>query len=142
MIVTGAGHRTPDSFEGAPAGAAWLHVEYTNGTVSVPGPGSSGSSGLAQLGPVFPNPGSGAATVRFELMQQSQVRLELYDVRGALVRRIVDAMRAPGMYTASWDGRDQHGSALSSGVYLLRFAAGPYRETRRLVVLHEARATR
>lgn len=142
VTITGQGHRTPDSFECAAADAAKLHVEYTNGTVSVPGPGSSGSSGLARLGPVFPNPGSGSATVRFELSQSAQVRLELYDVRGALVRRIADAMRGPGMYAESWDGRDQHGNPLSSGVYLLRFAAGSFRETRRLVVLHEARFTR
>ena len=97
------------------------------------------SVAFTRLGAVFPNPGPGPTSVRFDLAQQGEVRLELYDLRGALVRGIASGIRSPGSHTESWDGRDRSGRELSSGIYLLRFEAGQYRETRRLVILQNGR---
>jgi len=146
MIMKGTGHRSAISFDGGAAGAARLHVEY-----QPPDPTPNYDAiplgrmavlpqiAMTRIAAVFPNPASGPATVRFELAQAEHVQLELYDVRGALVRTLANGMRSPGVFTESWDGRDRNGNTVSSGIYLLRFAAGNLRETRRLVFLRDAR---
>jgi flagellar hook assembly protein FlgD len=83
---------------------------------------------------VFPNPTTGTATVRFDLVRASDVEVDLYDVRGALMRKIASGWRAPGSYTETWDGHDRGGRRLPKGVYLLRFTAGAHRETRKVIV--------
>lgn len=146
VIVKGSGHRTAYSFDGGAAGAPRLHVEY-----QPPDPTSNydvirldrmlatPEVALTRLGAVFPNPASGPTTVRFELGQAAHVQLELYDVRGALVRTLADGMRSSGIYAESWDGRDRNGNTVPSGIYLLRFVAGSQREMRRLVFLRDTR---
>ena len=151
IIMTGTGHRTGVSFEVSPAASPKLHVEFTPPPAAEAGaePAPAVEPADAQpaiaftrLGTVFPNPGSGHVTVRFELARPSEVQLELYDVRGALVRRVAEGMRPPGTYSEAWDGHDRNGNAVPSGVYLLRFIAGTHRESRRLVVLHDGRSGR
>jgi galactose oxidase-like protein/flagellar hook capping protein FlgD/K319-like protein len=142
LLMTGTGHRTAESYQGSPTQTALLHVEYTP-----PAAATSPAATLAaeepatlftRLGAVFPNPGSGPATVRFELARPGDVQVDLFDIRGALVRRVAGGARGAGFHTESWDGCDRHGRQVPDGVYLLRFAAGPYRETRRLVILRGA----
>ena len=64
----------------------------------------------------------------------------IYDVRGALVREIALGYRAAGQYLTStnaahWDGRDQGGQHVASGVYLYRLQAGPVAQVRKMVVI-------
>lgn len=68
-----------------------------------------------------PNPFNPSATLRFALPQAGHVHLAVYDVRGQLVRLLVDAERAAGAYEVRFDGHDQSGAALSSGVYFAQF---------------------
>jgi flagellar hook assembly protein FlgD len=68
-------------------------------------------------------------------MKSAEVELEVFDLRGALVRRIAGGHFDPGVHTRAWDGRDRKGRPLPNGVYLLRFAADGRRETRKLVVV-------
>jgi hypothetical protein len=136
VLITGTGHRTADSFEGAHP--PLLHVEYlaTSPNIGPPIQQAPAPAIVAtRLGAVFPNPGPGSVTVRFDLARESEVLLEVYDVRGALVQRIVSGRRTAGSYSESWDGRDRNGRRLVNGVYLVHFAADRHRETRKLVVL-------
>jgi flagellar hook assembly protein FlgD len=50
--------------------------------------------------------------------------MRVYDVRGALVRGLVDENRGSGLHSATWDGRDNRGRRAASGVYYVRFQAG------------------
>ena len=61
--------------------------------------------------------------------------LRVYDVAGHLVRTLVDAQRSPGTYEARWDGRDERGRGVASGVYFYRLRAGDFSQTRRMVLL-------
>ena len=63
------------------------------------------------------------------------VRLKIFDVRGLLVRTLVDDVRPAGRHSAVWKGRDDAGRAVASGVYFYRISAGEYRATRRMVLL-------
>ena len=61
--------------------------------------------------------------------------MELYDVRGQRVRRLVDRAGEPGRFSVVWNGADEDGRRVGAGIYLVRFAAGPYSLTGRLVRL-------
>jgi flagellar hook assembly protein FlgD len=61
--------------------------------------------------------------------------LAIYDVRGHLVRALVDGDRAPGAYRIVWNGRDDLGRPAASGVYFYRIEAGEFRETKRMVLI-------
>ena len=64
------------------------------------------------------------------------VELTIYNIAGQQVRRLVgEVVEEPGRYTATWDGRDDTGQAVGSGVYLVRMSAGRFVHTRRLAVI-------
>ncbi len=88
----------------------------------------------------FPNPFNPDTYIPYQLHAPAHVRLSIYDIRGALVREIDLGYRAAGPYLTStsaahWDGRDQRGQRVSSGVYLYRLQAGPLAQVRKMVLV-------
>jgi len=75
------------------------------------------------LHPVFPNPFNASATLAYELPQDGVTELAIYTVLGQRVRRLVATRQAAGRHLAVWDGRDDRGTAVGSGVYLVRLSA-------------------
>lgn len=75
----------------------------------------------------FPNPFNPETHIKFTVASESQsvseVRLTVYDVLGHRVRELVNGYMAPGEYVRTWDGRDDNGSQVASGVYLYRIVA-------------------
>lgn len=67
-----------------------------------------------------PNPFNPRTTIAFDLARPGPVRLDIYDLRGRLVRRLVDAALPAGRHEAAWDGRDDQGGAAASGLYFCR----------------------
>jgi flagellar hook assembly protein FlgD len=61
------------------------------------------------------------------------VRLSIYDVAGRLVRTLVNEPRPEGLHSVSWEGRDESGRSVASGVYLSRMEAGDFVATQRMV---------
>jgi hypothetical protein len=76
-----------------------------------------------------PNPFNPATTIAFAVDRAGPVSLRIYDVRGALVRTLVDGTRPPGVHEAAWDGTDDAGRPVASGTYLYELVA----DGRRLV---------
>jgi subtilisin-like proprotein convertase family protein len=70
-----------------------------------------------------PNPFNPQTEVAFDLAREAAVKLEVFDVRGRMVRRLVDGRLAAGRHAAVWDGRDDDGREVASGTYLARLAA-------------------
>jgi hypothetical protein len=66
---------------------------------------------------------TGGTEIRFGLSHPERVRVEVFDLSGARVRTVADAIRSAGAQTVAWDGRDSGGRAVPSGVYLVRVAA-------------------
>lgn len=75
----------------------------------------------------YPNPFNPVTTIRYELPKSGSVRLEVFDILGRVVRTLVDQMQEAGYHTVSWDGRNDTGEAVNSGVYYLRMEAGEHR---------------
>lgn len=100
----------------------------------------SGASSLPKaftLGQNAPNPFNPSTTIQFAVAEgkAGQVTLKVYDVRGRLVRSLVDGARESGTYTVFWDGTNENGQKVSSGVYFYRMVSGDFTQTRKMVML-------
>jgi len=84
-----------------------------------------------------PNPFNPSTTISYSVPedQSVQVSLKVYDLRGRLVCTLVNEERQPGTYSVFWDGRDESGQQVSSGVYLYRMRAGEFTQTRKMVLV-------
>ena len=83
----------------------------------------------------WPNPARGATSVQFDLARGALVQVLVYDVSGRRVRRLVWGALAAGRHDVPWDGRDDGGGAVASGVYLIRIVASGSVTTQRLTSL-------
>jgi hypothetical protein len=88
-----------------------------------------------ELSPNWPNPFQQATHFRLAVPRASQVKLAIYDVRGALVATIVDGILPEGVHEVIWDGRDSSGMPASAGTYFCRLHAGDTVDSRRLVLV-------
>lgn len=96
---------------------------------------SDGPSMVTRLEPARPNPFSERAEIRFSLARAGTVRITVYDVSGREVRRLVDGTLAAGGHTAVWDGTDDDGHHVASGIYWMQMKAGDFVSNRRLLTL-------
>ena len=85
---------------------------------------------------IHPNPSGGGATIAYSVPSEGPVRLEIVDVRGRLVRRLVGGMQQRAVHTARWDGRNKPGAVAAAGVYFVRYT-GPdgFVDTKRVLLL-------
>lgn len=82
----------------------------------------------------YPNPFNPETLISFDIRDVADVRLDIFNLKGQLVRRLVSETRAPGRYRVTWDGRDENGMEIGSGIYHYRLTAGKYQETRRMTL--------
>lgn len=83
-----------------------------------------------------PNPFNPRTVISFNLPGASAVQLEIYDASGRLVRRLTTSGRwTEGYHEVVWDGRNDQGQAVGSGIYLYRLQAGLLRETHKMALL-------
>ena len=85
--------------------------------------------------PAYPNPFNPETHVAFDLPRAGQVNLEVYDVRGRRVRQLIDEDLAAGRYAETWDGLDEQGITVASGLYFIRFVCDDYVKTRKVILL-------
>jgi M6 family metalloprotease-like protein len=85
--------------------------------------------------PNYPNPFNARTTIEFTIPDQEDVRVTLFDVLGRQVRTLVHGVRQPGAHRTIWDGRDDAGYSVGTGVYLCRLTAGTLADVRRVLLL-------
>jgi hypothetical protein len=88
------------------------------GVATAVGPGEPLTSVRLRDLAVAPNPANPGTYISYDLPGATRVVLRLVDVRGRLVRTLVDGWRPAGSHRAFWDGRDEGGRSAASGVYL------------------------
>ena len=93
-----------------------------------------------RLLPNYPNPFNPETWIPYQLAESADVSVTIYDVGGHLVRTISIGFKPVGYYltrerAAYWDGRNETGEPVSSGVYFLRFLAGDFAATQRVVIV-------
>jgi len=100
-------------------------VEIVVGDMTAVGDGAAPAAGAVLRHGCRPNPSNPYAEVWFEMPAPGgQARVEIYDTRGRLVRRLFAGPRDPGVHAWRWDGRDASGRSVASGSYLYRVVAG------------------
>jgi len=87
------------------------------------------------LRPAYPNPFNPTVTVVYDLAHSGRVRVAIYDVKGRLVRRLVDHVQPAGSYEVQWDGKSGRGNAMASGVYFIRLVTDRFTDHRKVVML-------
>lgn len=83
----------------------------------------------------FPNPFFSSTQIRFEIPERIKVGLSVYDAAGREVARLIDEFVEPDRYVYVWDGRNDSGAKVASGVYFLRLKAGGATLARKLVIV-------
>ncbi len=107
----------------------------TDYTAVEPTPATEAGAVFATLRPVMPNPVARRAAFSFDLHRAGHVSLNVYDVTGRRVARLVDATLTPGVHNVTWDGLTDSGVRLSSGVYMYELAMGNDRLARRMILV-------
>jgi len=83
----------------------------------------------------YPNPFNPSTIVEYDLPRKSNVNITVYNVLGQKVRTLVSCTKPAGQHSVEWDGMDNHGRPVTSGVYFYRIIAGEHTETRKMLLL-------
>jgi flagellar hook assembly protein FlgD len=83
---------------------------------------------------VTPNPFNPKVAIAFDVPATGRVELAVYDVRGRLVRQLVDAVLQAGGHRVDWDGKDRFGREAGAGVYFARVESGGALSTAKMVL--------
>ncbi|MFQ5628313.1 MAG: FlgD immunoglobulin-like domain containing protein [bacterium] len=73
---------------------------------------------------VYPNPFNPATTIRYSIKEAASVKLQIFNIRGQLVRTLQDSDQLPGVHERRWNGRDSYGLPVASGLYFYRLQVG------------------
>ncbi len=82
----------------------------------------------------YPNPFNPETTIRFSLKQAMPTKLSVYNLKGQLVKTLVDGTLPEGMHQTIWNGKDHNNRSVASGIYFYRLKAGSYVSTRKMIL--------
>jgi hypothetical protein len=83
----------------------------------------------------YPNPFNPETTIKYNLAEASNVQLRIYNIVGQVVRTLVGDRQSAGRYQVRWNGTDDRGVAVSSGIYFYQISAGKFQDVKRLMLL-------
>jgi C1A family cysteine protease len=83
----------------------------------------------------FPNPFNPTTSIKFDMKEKGVVTLKIYNVAGQLVRTLVDGVKDAGAYSVTWDGKNNLGSGVGSGIYFYKMETKGFSATKKLVLL-------
>ncbi len=88
-----------------------------------------------QLFQNYPNPFNSTTKIRYDLASNGKVKIKIYNLLGEEVMTLVDATQVAGTYEVLWNGKNDKGSDVASGLYLYRIQAGNFVQSKKLVFL-------
>ncbi|KPJ61488.1 MAG: hypothetical protein AMJ46_02095 [Latescibacteria bacterium DG_63] len=83
----------------------------------------------------FPNPMNPTATIRFTVVTPGRVTLKVFDVSGRVIRTLMEEAMGAGEYSADWNGKNDRGEQVASGVFFYQLEAPGYRSAKKIVIL-------
>jgi hypothetical protein len=90
---------------------------------------------VTSLGQAFPNPMNPTATVKYTIGTAGRAQLRVFDVSGRVIRTLVDEAKTAGAYEVNWDGRNDSGAFVGSGVYFYQLTAPGSELNKKIVIL-------
>jgi hypothetical protein len=92
-----------------------------------------GNTSSFELSQNYPNPFNPSTKIQFAVPETEKVRVEVYDIQGKLINTLVDyELYQPGKYEVSWNGLDNMGNRVSSGIYFAKMQAGKFAQTKKM----------
>ncbi|HEX9971185.1 MAG TPA: T9SS type A sorting domain-containing protein, partial [bacterium] len=88
-----------------------------------------------ELGQNYPNPFNPETSIKYSAPKDGSIQIEVYNILGKKVRTLFDGQQAAGTYEVRWNARDDYGSTLSSGVYLITLRSGNFVTAKRITLL-------
>ncbi len=88
-----------------------------------------------RLGQNYPNPFNPNTTISFQLPAANYASLNVYDITGKLVRTLVNEQRSEGLQSVNWNGKDNSGVSVASGIYFYKLQSGSFTETKKMVLM-------
>jgi hypothetical protein len=137
LTVGGTGGASPASL----AKVDWSSFERAHGSAPPAPPISQPDKKPAELSKAYglmqnyPNPFNPETTIRYQIVDAGFVRLVIYNTMGQVVKRLVDEQQNAGYYEVVWNGKDERGLGMVSGMYLVRMEAGNFTAMRKVVLM-------
>ena len=88
--------------------------------------------GLAQN---FPNPFNNQTNIEFQLATETSIRLEIFNILGQKVKTLVEGEKSPGYYETSWNGINDSGVSVNSGIYFIKFSSAKFSDIKKITLL-------
>ncbi len=104
-------------------------------TVNLNDSGSPVIPVIQGISSIYPNPFNPNTAVRFGIVRSGNVKVAVYNTRGQMVRELFEGFRDQGTHTLQWDGTDANGSALPSGMYVIRMTSGTQVYQRKAILM-------
>ncbi len=124
------------SYSYSKGGTDFYFVKITNGSATpVDEPWDTGLPDDFQLAQNYPNPFNLTTNISYTLPRRSSVTLTIYNVLGQQVRRWHESSVSSGTHIVSWDGTDERGHVVSSGIYLYSIITDSFRDTKKMVLV-------
>ncbi|MEA2097237.1 MAG: FlgD immunoglobulin-like domain containing protein, partial [Candidatus Cloacimonadota bacterium] len=83
-----------------------------------------------------PNPFNPTTTISFSVTQNSDfVTLEVYNIKGQKVKQLVNNQLSAGKHSVIWNGKDNNGKSVTSGIYFYKMKAGKFTSTKKMILL-------
>ena len=83
----------------------------------------------------YPNPFNPTTLISYQLPDPARVRINIYNILGQKINTLVDEIQVSGQHQVIWDGNDQKGRSVGSGIYFYKIVAGDYTRVRKMVLL-------
>ncbi|MFA4922813.1 MAG: LamG-like jellyroll fold domain-containing protein [Ignavibacteriaceae bacterium] len=88
--------------------------------------------GLAQN---YPNPFNNQTNIEFQLSTESIVKLEIFNVMGQKIKTLINEVKLPGYYSTYWDGKNNFGASVNSGIYFIKFSSDKFSDIKKMTLL-------
>ena len=89
---------------------------------------------VTKLYNAFPNPFNPHTNIRYSLKEAGKVTIDIYNMKGQKIKSYTQEHYSPGYYQVSWDGCDDNGRNVASGIYLYRLTTGNYTSVKKMVL--------
>ncbi|MCK5051739.1 MAG: T9SS type A sorting domain-containing protein, partial [Candidatus Cloacimonetes bacterium] len=83
----------------------------------------------------YPNPFNPVTTIAYSIRETGKVTLQVYNIKGQLVKTLVNDVRETGNYTVTWNSRDNSNKTVASGVYFYKMKAQNYNNTKKMILM-------
>ncbi len=117
-----------NQYESAPSNTVSVNITANDDHVIIPAEKTA-------LTGNYPNPFNPETTIGYSIKNPSKVNITIYNLKGEKVRTLVNESKGNGMYNVKWNGKDDNGRAVTSGVYLYRMQAGNFVSTKRMMLM-------